>query len=70
MKLGETPRSTVIPENVNISELFKEFPALFEPEISLLCSPYTATAPYPEPVESAYPIIIIIIIICGVGLSP
>jgi hypothetical protein len=56
--MEKTPRSTVIPENVIIYKLLKEFPALFEPEISLLYSLYTVTAPYPEPVESLYPILL------------
>jgi hypothetical protein len=33
LKMGETPWSTTILQNFIISKLFKEFPALFEPEI-------------------------------------
>jgi hypothetical protein len=58
MKMGETSWSTAILENLIISKLFKEFPALFEPEFLLMYSLYTATALYPEPVESSYPILL------------
>jgi hypothetical protein len=51
MKMGETPRSTAVPEKHITSNMFDKFPALFEAGTPSLCSLYVAIATYPEPVH-------------------
>jgi hypothetical protein len=38
----------VLLENIPVAQLLKNFPAFFEPEVSLPCSQDTVTDPHPE----------------------